>query len=139
MDKRIFLAGCVFLDGNGRVLLMHRSTPGKRQWELPGGKIKEGEEPWEAAVREAREELGVEAAIAMELGSREFIEGAEVMRYSWFLATFDSGEPKVVEQEKFDKLGYFSFKELDGMKPELSANVRNLVRAYFDEKRPLPI
>jgi len=45
----------------GEVLLV-RHTYGTRrsEWDLPGGGVKRGEEPREAARREAREELGVE-------------------------------------------------------------------------------
>jgi 8-oxo-dGTP diphosphatase len=48
---------CVITDGD-RVLLV-RHTYGSRSWDLPGGSIKRGEEPADAARREMHEELGV--------------------------------------------------------------------------------
>jgi 8-oxo-dGTP pyrophosphatase MutT (NUDIX family) len=49
-------------NGNGkwRYLLQKRDdqAPHGGTWGLPGGKAHEGEAPWDAAVREAREELG---------------------------------------------------------------------------------
>ncbi len=48
---------CVLTDGD-RVLLV-RHTYGRPEWELPGGSIKSGEEPHNAARREMHEELGV--------------------------------------------------------------------------------
>jgi len=48
---------CVLTDG-GQVLLV-RHTYGPRGWELPGGAIKRGEAPVNAARREMHEELGV--------------------------------------------------------------------------------
>ncbi|MFC5175940.1 tRNA (adenosine(37)-N6)-threonylcarbamoyltransferase complex ATPase subunit type 1 TsaE [Nocardioides taihuensis] len=41
---------------DGRVLLVHDTW--KDEWELPGGRIEEGEPPREAACRELREETG---------------------------------------------------------------------------------
>ena len=51
-------AGCAILDAQGRVLLVHQ-TYLDRLWEVPGGVVAPGENAWEAAVRECREELGV--------------------------------------------------------------------------------
>lgn len=47
--SRITLAGCVILDEKGGLLLMHRNTPKRVQWELPGGKVEAGEEPEQTA------------------------------------------------------------------------------------------
>jgi ADP-ribose pyrophosphatase YjhB (NUDIX family) len=47
---------------DGCVLLVHENY-GRRRWSLPGGVVELGETPWEAAVREAREEVGVEVNI----------------------------------------------------------------------------
>jgi ADP-ribose pyrophosphatase YjhB (NUDIX family) len=48
---------CVITDG-GHVLLV-RHTYGPRGWDLPGGTVKRGEAPVDAASREMNEELGV--------------------------------------------------------------------------------
>lgn len=57
---------CVITDRD-RVLLV-RHTYGKRQWDLPGGRIEGSELPLVAAQREMSEELGVEAAEWTPLG-----------------------------------------------------------------------
>jgi 8-oxo-dGTP diphosphatase len=61
--KPILLVGAVALvDADGRVLLARRPE-GKTMaglWEFPGGKVRDGETPEEAVVREVQEELGID-------------------------------------------------------------------------------
>jgi 8-oxo-dGTP diphosphatase len=55
--------GVVCLRGDS-VLLIRRGTPPRQgEWSLPGGRIEPGERAVEAALRELREETGVEAEI----------------------------------------------------------------------------
>lgn len=51
------LAGVVVLDEAGRILMLHRNTPKRIQWETPGGKIEDGETAEACAIREFGEEL----------------------------------------------------------------------------------
>lgn len=62
--------GVVFREG--RVLLV-RAKPAPHDWVLPKGHIEQGEAPAETAVREVREEAGVEAAPGAEAGVLEFV------------------------------------------------------------------
>jgi 8-oxo-dGTP diphosphatase len=58
----VLVAAVALVDGDGRVLLAQR-PPGKAMaglWEFPGGKIKPGETPEAALIRELREELGID-------------------------------------------------------------------------------
>lgn len=53
-------AGAVVIDTDRRVLLIwrHRYITGTWSWEIPIGKVEEGESPAEAAAREFEEETG---------------------------------------------------------------------------------
>jgi 8-oxo-dGTP diphosphatase len=58
------VAAVVFIEHKQRVLLVRRKmNPGRGLWSLPGGYVDYGEDPRAAAVREAREETGLEVAI----------------------------------------------------------------------------
>ena len=58
----------------GRVLLVRHTYGDRALWELPGGGIRRGEAPIDAAAREALEELGITARWRP-LGSVELREG----------------------------------------------------------------
>lgn len=61
--------GVVVLDEEDRVLLVgqHRYALDAKSWEIPEGGVPSGETPLDGAIRELREETGVEAADWCEL------------------------------------------------------------------------
>jgi 8-oxo-dGTP pyrophosphatase MutT (NUDIX family) len=65
-DGAELAAGIVFVAPDGEVLLLRRSGEEENyagHWALPGGKAEEGETAEDAAIREAREECGIDATI----------------------------------------------------------------------------
>ena len=62
------------LEREGKILICRRRAdqPHPLKWEFPGGKLEAGESPASALVRELREELGIEAAIGLEVMRYEF-------------------------------------------------------------------
>jgi 8-oxo-dGTP diphosphatase len=131
--KSISLAGGIILDSAGKLLLLHRNSPNRIQWEIPGGKIEIGEEPAAAAIRELAEELGISAQIVKNLGEQDFSEDDYVMHYTWFLVKITSGIPHITET-KFDNLRYFTWENLSKIKNELSPNTKNLLENYLSGK-----
>lgn len=87
--------GVVCLRG-GEVLLIRRGKPPRLgEWSLPGGRIEPGERAVDAALRELREETGVEARLT---GLIDVIDGVfpEVARHYVLIdyaAEWVSGEP----------------------------------------------
>lgn len=87
--------GVVCLRGD-EVLLIRRGTPPRQgEWSLPGGRIEPGERAVDAALRELREETGVEAEI---IGLLDVVDGIfpEAGRHYVLIdyaARWISGEP----------------------------------------------
>ena len=87
---------------NGTVLLAERK-PGKDAagyWELPGGQVEPGESPAEAAARELREEVGVDAHELKPWRVYEHDFPAKRIRLHWFHVPRWSGEPKGREGQR---------------------------------------
>ena len=124
--KKISLAGCAFIKDNN-ILLLKRIKTG--WYELPGGKIEEGETPEVTAVREIKEELVADIKLTGKLGEKDFEEDGYIMEYNWFQAEFKSNqEPSVGEPEKFGELKYIPLSELSQYK--LSPNMENFLEEY---------
>jgi 8-oxo-dGTP pyrophosphatase MutT (NUDIX family) len=58
LNRKRVAAGVLFRDEHDRVLLVE--TTYKRFWEIPGGSVDADEAPWRTAVREVREEVGID-------------------------------------------------------------------------------
>ena len=58
---RVEGANVLATDGEGRTLVVKPTY--SREWMLPGGRVERGETPHAAAIRETREETGLEVAL----------------------------------------------------------------------------
>lgn len=123
--KKLELAGAILLDKDNKILLMHRNTKDKKEWELPGGKLEENELPEQAVVRELKEELNIEVQPIKYIGFKEFEDNGIILKYHWYQCKIENGTPELME-EKFDDIKYFSNNELLGSK-ELSSNMKVLI------------
>ncbi len=96
---------------NGKILLYHRrKAPEANHWNILGGKVDHMEPAEQAALREAEEESGlmIPAARFLCLSEQIIPEDNQHWLSLIYVATNVSGEPAMVEPDKFHGFGWFS-------------------------------
>lgn len=112
----VFAGGCLF-DEDGKVLLQKRGDSGK--WGFPGDAIELGETPEEAAIRELREECGLNGVINRPLntihcknGSTEYVFLVDVSDCEKAIVEIDPeipiGEEQAIKNVCWKKLNELS-------------------------------
>lgn len=86
----------------GDVLLCHRRD--MDVWDLPGGRVERGETPWDAAVRETREEVGL-TVVVDRLVDITWKPGPEELVFTFQCHATD-GTPALSDEA--DEVGYFA-------------------------------
>ena len=87
--------GVVCLRGDEVLLIRRGKPPRQGEWSLPGGRIEPGERAFDAALRELREETGVEAEITglIDVVDGIFPEAGRHYVLIDYAARWTSGEP----------------------------------------------
>jgi len=105
------------VDAKNRILLVRqfRLPAAKSLWELPAGRLDEGEKPLMAARRELKEETGYTARNWKKLATFWPSPGYVAEKMTIFLATgLTAGEAQPMEDERIE-CRWFARRELDGM------------------------
>ena len=100
----------------GKILLLYKNYRNKYEgWVLPKGTVEPGEEYTETALREVREESGVEASIVKYVGKSEYSftipEDTVEKDVHWYLMSTDSYYSKPQKEEFFVDSGYYKYHE----------------------------
>lgn len=75
-------------DGGVPLYLLVTARRNDREWVLPKGHIEPGEPPEQAAIREVREETGVEARPVEQLGTTAFVVDGQAIRTRFYLLSY---------------------------------------------------
>ena len=100
----------------GKILLLYKNYKNKYEgWVLPKGTVGAGEEYPETALREVKEETGVDAEIIKYVGKSQYSftvpEDVVEKDVHWYLMMSDSYYSKPQREEYFTDSGYYKFHE----------------------------
>ncbi|GLX34338.1 hypothetical protein Sros01_04110 [Streptomyces roseochromogenus] len=100
----------------GRVLLVRRrAAEGNLSWQFPAGKVEPGE-AWEgAAVRETKEETGLDVAVAGVLGERVHPDTGRLMSYA--ACDVVGGSAQAAAPTEIAEVAWVTLAELPGYIP----------------------
>ncbi len=117
---------------NGMVLACQRKRNAQYplQWEFPGGKIENGESPFQALIRELEEELGIAATPGPEYHRQEWDYGDMSFRVYYFPVEVFRGEPVNLA---FESIRWVKPEELRGM--NILAGNHDVVQKLITERR----
>jgi 8-oxo-dGTP diphosphatase len=110
-----------------KVLLIQRKGPhGTGTWSTPGGHLEFGEEPRECAIRETREEVGLELSDMRLIGITNDIFPASGRHYItlWMEASGFHGEPYIAADQEVTDIGWFTW---DALPTPLFLPLENLI------------
>lgn len=100
-----------FIIVENKILVLFKKA--RQYYELVGGKIDHGETIEQAAIREAKEEIGCDVTIEKYHGYSDFKAGDDIIRGHHVRASIVSGEPVINETEVFDHLKWIEINELN--------------------------
>jgi 8-oxo-dGTP diphosphatase len=111
-------AGVVILDAQKRILLVHEKMPHKvGLWHIPAGSVEENEALEQAAIREAKEETGLDVNLVAYLNTYvgRFPNGDFVARHVWIAEVIDNSHPNPILSDEIAECRYFSKGEFDDL------------------------
>jgi len=128
--------GILIFNKKGEIFLAKRGKNVTNQsgwWSKPGGGIEFGEKAKDAVEREIFEEHGIKIKIWGLLPHTDYIiknEGQHWLSVN-YLADIKSGEPKIMEIDKCDEIGWFNLNKLP---KKMVQNTKESIKNYLDKK-----
>jgi 8-oxo-dGTP diphosphatase len=114
-DTQPAIAAAVIAHEGNVLLVKRRVKEGSLSWQFPAGEIEPGESPEDAAVRETREETGLNVASTKVLGERVHPNTGRTMIY--VACDVIDGSAALVDDDELDEFVWSSHAELAGYVP----------------------
>ncbi len=129
-------ASTVVVDSEGGLLMAKRTD--NELWTIPGGGMKPGETIAEAAVREVKEETGIDVEVVALIGiytnPQHVVEYSDAEVRQQFSVCFAcrpmSGTPATSDETS--EVGYFTPDEIEGM--DVHPSIRLRIQHFLDDR-----
>jgi 8-oxo-dGTP diphosphatase len=115
MERYIGVGVAIIVTRGNQVLLLKRlNVHGAGSWSTPGGHLDFGETPEECAIREAREETGLDIVnIAFKAITNDIFETENKHYISiWMEGEYQSGEAVLAAPYESSEIGWFDWDKL---------------------------
>lgn len=99
----------ILITRNGKYLLVQENKPDDIGWTIPAGRVRDQETPEEGAIREVKEETGLEVKIDGLIDTMSFSDKNTKMKI--YKARVTSGNLKLNDKECMG-MGWFSWEEI---------------------------
>tara|TARA_B100001741_G_scaffold302407_1_gene291528 strand:+ start:740 stop:1120 length:381 start_codon:yes stop_codon:yes gene_type:complete len=125
MNKDLELSKVIITKDNNYLLLKRSSTSKTypNTWDFPGGKLDTGEIPIQTALREAKEETGLDIEIGTEVKTHSTTFNGHTSVFHYFLSESFSGNIQISNEHS--EYGWFSKEEISKL------DVHPTVRVWF--------
>lgn len=135
-NRLVPAASAVVIDEDDRLLLAKRTD--NDLWTIPGGTMKPGETIAETAVREVKEETGLDVEVVSLVGIYsnpqhvvEYSDGEVRQQFSvCFACRYVAGE--LATSDETSEVGYFSQDDLEGM--DIHPSIRLRIQHFLEQR-----
>ena len=100
MDKKIRKAVRTYLIEDNRVVVINYKEHDSGYYDIPGGKIEDGETAYETSIREFKEETGITITRQHCIGHNTIEYPERIFEFDVFVVDEYSGEPLEFEENK---------------------------------------
>lgn len=140
MDQPRVGVGIVVRRNDEILLIRRKNVHGDGSWSTPGGHLDPGETPEECAVREAREETGVEVGSVRFFAITNDVFEKEARHYLtvWMEGDYLSGTETIAAEHEMSDVGWYP---ADALPANVFLPLRNLIdgRSYGGQSSGLQL
>jgi 8-oxo-dGTP pyrophosphatase MutT (NUDIX family) len=130
---KIKAAGGIVKSGNEQLFIKRNG-----KWDIPKGKMEKGEKTRETAIREIKEECGLEGNLTIEIKLMKtyhcyfMFDESVLKKTTWFVLNYDGSKvTKAQEEEGITEVAWLKKNQLSKIKRNTYSSVRDVLECYL--------